>query len=311
MASSSFYASSPTVVLPPQQVPDQYFSNSHYRTDSSMTTPSGQFNNMTMSSLPPTPGSIAGRKRTRGDEHSPEEDNAEDGSISGPPSSPPKSRGEPIYGPGMTLIYPNDPGYYTMDAGSQSGTWVEERPPTLSSSPTRPIAVSRKSQRLDSRAPGLDDIARATQQFAPSRDASVPDPLIDEATRLLGISWVRMDGSEASRISQRAYTRWIQRHYPVLTHVELWFENNAIPGYLVCATNTNTGIKEYWLLSNDLHQAVLVTRNPEELVAKLSQPHRLQMASEMMFANLDAPSPRKEQQDPIDCSAQTGGMDLD
>ncbi|KAJ9620162.1 hypothetical protein H2203_007927 [Taxawa tesnikishii (nom. ined.)] len=309
---SSFYTSSPTILLPPQQTPDQYFHPAHYQqATATNATPSEAFNNLKMSSLPPTPSGIAGRKRSRGDIYGPGEEHHEDGSMV-MSSKPPKPRGEPVYGPGMTLIYPNDPGYSYYAEGSQSGTWVDEKLDQPKSSPQRPMAVSRKSQRLDRSAPGLDDIARANQQFV--RTNTADEPLIDEATRMLGISWIRMDATESSKISQRAYTKWIQRHYPILTHVDLWFENNAIPGYLASATNTNTGIKEYYLFSHDLHQAVLITRKPEELIASLSQPQLLlQQAENIINANLDAPSPKKDLPSPPSMTLvpETGGMELD
>lgn len=277
---SSFYTSSPTVVLPPQPTP--YFAQSQLQ-QSPTTMANAFFNHSTPSpkSLP----SVAGRKRSRNDEDDQEV------TLAAPVTTPPANRGEPIYGPGMTLIYPNDPrGHYNMDPTSQSGTWVEntwvENKPTTTTTTqaSRPDMPSRKSQRLAPSAPGPDDIALMAESSTHRRTAST-EPLIDEVTRLLGISWMRMDASEALQISAKAYTKWVRRHYPGLADVELWFENSSIPGYLGVATNKASGEKVFLLWSNDLKQAVLVTKDASELIAKLMSPQTIiSSATESMFA---------------------------
>lgn len=240
--------------------------------------------NRTTPSPKATP-SVIGRKRSRDD------DDDQEVNLVAPVQTPPIDRGEPIYGPGMTLTYPNDlRGHYNMDAGSQSGTWVEntwvdhpKQADAVAVPVSRPEMPSRKSQRLAPSAPTSEDIV-APSESTHRRTASA-EPLIDEVTRLLGISWMRMDASEALQISQKAYTKWIRRHYPGLADVELWFENSSIPGYLGVATNKATNMKVFLLWSNDLKQAVLVTRDPNELIAKLMSPQTIiSSATESMFA---------------------------
>ncbi|KAG8628718.1 hypothetical protein KVT40_002583 [Elsinoe batatas] len=286
MLPSHMLTDSPTMIAAP--VPDQYFHDGHYRPSNGLPTPPHTSNGTNQPSFPPTPseGAIAGRKRSRGDIYSPEDEHVDGSIVAEQVAPPPAPRGEPMYGPGMTLIYPNDlSGHYSADASTQSGTWVEEKADQGTVPTFRPIMATRKSQRLDSTASRLDDVA-AILQLAPRAPGT--EPLIDEATRMLGISWVRMDASETSQISQRAYTRWIDRHYPHLTNVEVWFENSAIPGYLGKATNTTNGLEEYYLWSLDLHQAILVTRNPSDLIVKLSQPQMsLSQATETIRADVE------------------------
>ena len=282
-SSNSFFTSSPTMVLPPNQ-PDQYFASSHYA-DSSMVdqTPNGFSNPFNPAeSIPATPGSLAGRKRSRGDIHAPEEEEEqlEDGSVETPVTeAPAKPRGKPIYGPGMTLIYPEDPGY-TAAAESQSGTWVEERAQRQQfplSHMKRPSISTRKSQRVDASACGPDNLAQLV--LPPQMREATAEPLIDEATRVLGISWTRMNSTEALRISQAAYTKWIQNHYPSLKDVSVWFENSAIPGYLVESQNAYSGQREYYIFSHDLTEARLVTSDSAQLVPRLKMLPALELAA--------------------------------
>ncbi|GAB7349412.1 hypothetical protein MBLNU459_g8529t1 [Dothideomycetes sp. NU459] len=294
---SSFYTSSPTVVLPMQQaLPDQYFHDCHYRSaiqQSPSGLPNGSFNtSLAPNSLPPTPsaGAIAGRKRSRGDNFSPEDD--QEGNATAPVKPVPVNRGDPVYGPGMTLIYPNDPsGHYNRDPSTEPGTWLEQRAEEAVNAvkdDRRPIMPSRKSQRLGAAATAVDNITPLAQTDCAKR-SNTAEPFIDEVTRLLGISWMRMDGSEGIQVRRKAYTRLIERHYPGLANVELWFENTSIQGYLGTALNKATGLQEFLLWSDDLKQAVLVTREPSELILKLGQPQTLvSSATESMFASSEA-----------------------
>ncbi|KAM3425590.1 hypothetical protein BST61_g7537 [Cercospora zeina] len=287
--SNSFFDNSPTVVLPPS-APNQYFVNSHYAQQQNSNArilnginPAGLANANAFNANATTPASIAGRKRSRGDifsQDDEEEEHLEDGSTVTPGSDGPvKPRGKPVYGPGMTLIYPEDPGYEAC-AESQSGTWKEElearRPFALAHS-KRPSVTSRKSQRMDSRAVGPDDLAQLV--LPPTMREVTNEPLIDEVTRRLGISWTRMDSSEARQINQRAYSKWISNHYPQLTDVSIWFENSSIPGYLVAALNAYNGQHEYYIFSEDLTEARLVTTDPSQLIVRLQMLPALHLAA--------------------------------
>ncbi|KAI5235557.1 hypothetical protein E4T43_09186 [Aureobasidium subglaciale] len=270
---SSFYASSPTVVLPAPS--SQYFPHSQIHQPPTTMANSPFFKQTTVPTQPLP--SAAGRKRSRDD------DDDEEVTLAAPLPSPPINRGEPIYGPGMTLN--------NQYGQSSIGTWVEntwvEAPQVapVTTQASRPAMPSRKSQRLAPSGPESNDIPSIAETSAHRRTASV-EPLIDEVTRLLGISWMRLDASEALQISAKAYTRWVRRHYPGLADVELWFENSSIPGYLGVATNKASGQKVFLLWSNDLKQAVLVTRDPNELVSKLMSPQTIiASATESMFAS--------------------------
>lgn len=273
------YASSPTIVL--QQNPaDQYFSSNHYANGTtSGVMPNGTSNAFTPTdSIPPTPGSLAGRKRSRGDIHATdeaEEEQLDDGSVpTQTEGAIVKPRGKPVYGPGMTLVYPEDPGYAAIAAESQSGTWLEERAERNQfqlGHAMRPSISSRKSQRRDGGAAGADDLAQLV--LPPQIREATTEPLIDEATRVLGISWTRMDSTEALRINQAAYSKWIQNHYPNLKNVVVWFENSAIPGYLVESGGT------FYIFSHDLTEARLITSDQTQLIPRLKMLPALHLAA--------------------------------
>ncbi|KAM0718744.1 hypothetical protein Q7P37_005815 [Cladosporium fusiforme] len=288
MATSNTFMPSPTEMMDTMDTapaPNQYFASGHYN---------GQVNGSIQmtngvgmplaptpnASIPTTPGSIIGRKRSRGDALADDEDIQPDGSLPTPASdSGNQPRGEPVMGPGMTLIYPGDPSY-PMSAESQSGTWVEEnqaRMPFQVQHLRRPSVTSRKSQRMDASASGPDDLAQLV--LPPNMREVTAEPLIDEATRKLGISWTRMDASEARQINQAAYAKFIVNHYPALREVKIWFENAALPGYLVQALNVYSGETEFYLFSNDLTEARLVTRDTDQLIARLQMLPALHLAA--------------------------------
>ncbi|KAK4503438.1 hypothetical protein PRZ48_004353 [Zasmidium cellare] len=306
MSSNSFFTSSPTVVLPPN-APNQYFANGHYADHQSNgpaingispnglsnangfasngftsngTTPNAFTPNGTTAAS--TPGSLAGRKRSRADvfDENEGDNRLDDGSVATPTTEElKKPRGKPVYGPGMTLIYPEDPGY-DMCAESQSGTWVEEhaeRKPFQLAHAKRPSVTSRKSQRMDTTASGPDDLAQLV--LPPSIREVTSEPLIDEATRALGISWTRMDSDEAHQIQERAYSKWIQNHYPGMKDIAIWFENKGLPAYLIAALNAYNGQHEYYIFSHDLTEARLVTTEPSQLIPRLRMLPALHLAA--------------------------------
>lgn len=297
MSSNSFFGNSPTVVLP-SMPSNQYFANGHYAEQHNSNahmlngispnaiTPNGIVDASALQSNVTTPGSIAGRKRSRGDIFSPEdgEELFEDGSRFTPTADESmKPRGKPVYGPGMTVLYPDDPGYQAC-AESQSGTWKEEqdaRRPFALAHTKRPSVTSRKSQRMDSKAIGPDDLA---QLVLPStiREATT-EPLIDEVTRRLGISWTRMDSTEVRQINQRSYSKWISNHYPQLRDVAIWFENSALDIYLVSCLNAYNGQHEYYIFSEDLTEARLVTTDPSQLIPRLQMLPALHLAAPAGF----------------------------
>ncbi|KAF2721692.1 hypothetical protein K431DRAFT_284619 [Polychaeton citri CBS 116435] len=286
MATNRFYTSSPTIVLPPNP-PEQYFGNHHYAGSSG---PDTLMDTLTSSAFPPAVGSstvtipgcsLAGRKRSRGDINSPEDELEQtigEGSKQVLPPSPPKSSG-PFIGSGMTSQYPENPAYQFV-AETKSATQAEEATALNESEQSqlqRPSVTSRKSQRRDFHAKGSDDLA---QLVLPSSIREITaEPLIDEATRALGISWTRMDQTEALLINRAAYGKYIQHHYPSLDDVTVWFENSALPGYLVNARNKYTGLQEFYIFSNDLTEARLVTSEPSQLLPRLQMLPALHLAA--------------------------------
>lgn len=321
---NSFFTSSPTVVLPPQH-PNQYFANGPFNNTLSQST--RPVNDQAMSTfaepmvttepIAPMPSSLAGRKRSRGDVHSPEEEaiDLEDGSITTCLTEVPiKPRGKPIYGPGMSLIYPEDPGYSAL-AESQSGTWVEERAELNQfqrqvAHAKRPSISSRKSLRKDTSTSADDHLAQLV--LPPQIREATTEPLIDEATRVLGISWTRLDGSEAGKISQAAYSKWIQNHYPSLKEVTVWFEEKSIPGYLVAAQNACTNETVFYIFSHDLTEARLVTNDPAQLVPRLKMlPNGLEVAAPggCIRAETDSASAAQNEVDRVEVAMATGGAE--
>lgn len=253
----SVFASAP-VIVPTQ--PNGYFGNSHYgglvNADQPMngitstSTPNG--------SIPPTPGSLAGRKRSRGDifDNDGEDEEIGDGSVSTELD-------------GVQSRTSATPGLPTV-AEAEPSMWTEAnmtRPAFELAHAKRPSLSSRKSQRKAADSSGSDDLAQLV--LPPQMREVTAEPLIDEATRALGISWARMDSTEALRINKAAYSKWIQNFYLGLENVEVWFENSALPGYLVEARNVYSGQTGYYIFSHDLTEARLVTTESAQLLPRL------------------------------------------
>lgn len=259
----NYYASSPTVVLQPQQ-PQGYFSP-HQRAHSPSAM--GKFR-----PKHPTPPSLnylaavsnatAGRKRSIADVDDPEE-NQPTGSVA--TSSPAKARGEPVYGPGMTLIYPEDPGY-SIAAESQSGTWYEEKIETEEKAAARPIALSRKSQRIspsrDVAVPSLNDMETQISEAIIDDNGNTINRLIIS----LGVGWKNVMTNPNLRDQARAYARFIERHFD-FTDVVVMLEKESLNCYFVKAKQH--GVQGYWLFSDTLKWCQLVGWSLERAVANL------------------------------------------
>ncbi|KAF2767808.1 hypothetical protein EJ03DRAFT_315099 [Teratosphaeria nubilosa] len=255
MAAPNYFSSaSPTVVLPPPHQ-DHYFDNQPYANGIRNGDTPNLFANAsafaTNASIPPTPGSIAGRKRSRGDINEVEEDEGRtyDGSI----------------------VTPTDG---DIDMNNEEQANHAQAGPVHQK---RPSVSSRKSQRRQRGGSGSGDLAQLLVPQA-IREAAA-EPLIDLATRVLGISWTRMDSTEALRITQAAYARYIQNHYPSLKDVAVWFEYKGIPGYLVQARNAYNGRQEYYIFSDDLTEGRLVTSEPDQLIPRLQMLPALHLAA--------------------------------
>lgn len=200
------------------------------------------------------------------------------------PAPAPAPKQKPIYGEGMVLLNP-DTGI-ALSAESQTGTWYEEtRESKQAAAPpvsSRSIALqsdaadlSRKSQRLDTSAPGLDDIALASmhqrlndpqlddQHRSLLQGGSTPpvEPLIDDATLLLGISWQRIDTDDDMAPAIRGWTKYIDNQYAAhLRESRMLLKSRALNAYLVSATPALAfaSAPAFYLFKEDLSQGQLV-----------------------------------------------------
>lgn len=200
-----------------------------------------------------------------------------------PVPAPPQ---EPIYGEGMVLLNPQTG--MTVSAESQTGTWYEETaenataaaPPVSSRSKTLSSDAAdvpgRKSQRLDNTAPGLDDIAlssmhrrlqhtnddsRRTLNPSGSNPFSPAEPLVDDATRLLGISWQRIGNDDDMSAAVRGWKKFIDNQFSTyLYDAQILMKNRALSAYLVSARPVGTALASsaFYLFTEDLTQAQLV-----------------------------------------------------
>ncbi|KAJ5978851.1 hypothetical protein N7501_002193 [Penicillium viridicatum] len=204
----------------------------------------------------------------------------------------PTPKVKPIYGEGMVLLNPQTG--LAISAESQTGTWYEQES-EVQQAAAAPISsrsnallsdaidVSRKSQRLDKSAPGLDDIAlssiRQRLDNPSSNDqhrtlnagpAPPTEPLVDDATRLLGIGWQRVntDGDMAPAV--RGWTKYIDNQYSAHLHdSQMLMKSRALNAYLVAATPTSGLSPAFYLFSEDLTQGQLVASSWEACLQNL------------------------------------------
>ncbi|KAL1610132.1 hypothetical protein SLS60_001797 [Paraconiothyrium brasiliense] len=281
----NYFASSPTVVLPPQQAHGYYAP--HQRSHSPGTyRPKYPIPPSLNYQASPVPNAKVGRKRSITDVDDPEE-NRPVGAVVTQELVKPKP--EPIYGPGMTLIYPGEPGY-AMAAESQSGTWYEEMiEKEEKAEPVRPIAVSRKSQRMDSATsivvPSINDMAM---------DAQRTDAIIDEnGTTLntlmssLGVGWKNVLTNPTLRDAARAYSRVIENHFD-LTDAVILLEKESLSAYLVRAKQH--GVQGFWLFADSLQWAQLVGWSLQRTVQNLMAGPVPQVEGERLTARQRTPS---------------------
>ncbi|KAJ5467671.1 hypothetical protein N7475_005423 [Penicillium sp. IBT 31633x] len=216
---------------------------------------------------------------------------------------------EPIYGEGMVLLNPQTG--LALSADSQTGTWYEQES-EMRQAAAAPVSsrsnallsdvidASRKSQRLDKSAPGLDDIAlssiRQRLNEPSSNDqhrtlnagpASSAEPLVDDATRLLGIGWQRVntDGDMAPAI--RGWTKYIDNQYSAHLHdSQMLLKSRALNAYLVTATPNSQSSPAFYLFSEDLTQGQLVASSWEACLQNLrNSPIIFEGATPLVAAN--------------------------
>jgi hypothetical protein len=280
----NYYASSPTVVLPPQQQHGYYSPHQHSHSPSAM----GNFR-----PKHPTPPSLnylaavsnatAGRKRSIADVDDPEE-NAPVGTIV--TQLPPKPKAEPIFGPGMTLIYPDAP-TRSIAAESQSGTWCEEKIESEEPAPdVRPIAVSRKSQRMDS-ATGITITPLNEMTIDSEQIIDDSGNTIDTLITSLGVGWKNIMTNSTLRDAARAYSRVIENHFD-LTDVTIMLEKESLSAYLVRAKQH--GVQGYYLFADSLQWCQLVGWSLQRTVTNLMSGPIPKVEGERMNARSRTPS---------------------
>lgn len=186
------------------------------------------------------------------------------------PDAPPRPIVEPqddwVYGEGMTLIKPN--AGYVADASTQSGTWMEEETASADAEVKRQLEAaqvnvrSRKLQRM-----GSDEAPTAASCGNVSPTTPAPEsngPVIDNFTLHLGIGWRKISDDDHIQAAARGWAKFIENHYP-LSDVQICLESKGLQSYLVKATDG------FFLFSEDLRQARLVSHNAETALRNLQQ----------------------------------------
>ncbi|KAF5866324.1 hypothetical protein ETB97_012490 [Aspergillus alliaceus] len=200
-----------------------------------------------------------------------------------PARAPPAQKEEPVYGEGMVLLNPRTG--LALSADSQTGTWYEESLASTAAAPTVSShfqtgpsnTCGRKSQRLDPSAPRLDDIALSSIQrlqdngkddahrLLNATNRSPDEPLVDDATHLLGISWQRIafDGDGDMAAAVRGWKKYIDKQFSAyLLDSQILMKNRALNAYLVAARPVTpfgpANSTAFYLFNDDLTQAQLV-----------------------------------------------------
>lgn len=178
------------------------------------------------------------------------------------------------------MVLLNPPTGMSVSAESQTGTWYEQTsenaaasaPPVSSRSKTLSNDITgRKSQRLDTSAPRLDDIALSSihQRLQNTTDdhrrtlnpanGSPDDPLVDDATRLLGISWQQISNDPDIAAAVRGWKKFIDNQYSShLQDSRILMKNRALDAFLVSARPLGAASSAFYLFTEDLTQGQLV-----------------------------------------------------
>ena len=197
--------------------------------------------------------SAAGRKRSRddiGDGH--EEDQAAAATI-----EPPKPKVEPIMGPGMTLIYPDDP-QLNIAAESQSGTWMEEEADAAPRTPNlqeRPRIIARKSMRLNENDPTNNSCSQSLE--------------IDPVILKLGIGWKRLAEHQAAAVAGEE--TYIRKQYS-FREPKILLQHEGLGIYIVRTKpdDAHSCWDNWWLFKDDLKSCRFLCNDEAELFRRLS-----------------------------------------
>ncbi|ORY63969.1 uncharacterized protein BCR38DRAFT_343616 [Pseudomassariella vexata] len=227
-----------------------------------------------------------------------------------------------VYGEGMVLIKKSSA--YVADAGTQSGTWLEERAAEEEARKIedaraihgqhRPSMRSNKSQRLD-----LSSVSMSTNSTPATRSSPVRDitdaiitpgfpadtrhqPVIDQFTLHLGIGWKRISDDEHIQAAARGWARYIENHFPI-TKVQIQLESKGLQSYLVKAAE---GI---FLFAEDLRRGQLVSRNMSRAFENLKVSPPAFEGAEVLTA-ATTPQPSLENAPSMMVAAQDVDMDM-
>ncbi|KAI0107063.1 hypothetical protein GGR51DRAFT_164789 [Nemania sp. FL0031] len=245
------------------------------------------------------PSLTAGRKRSR-DEAGVNLDVEEAKLQTVEPIKEPED--EWVYGEGMTLI--KSPSSYVASAGSQSGTWVEEKATAdekrkndearAINQQARPSLRSSKSQRLDMNVMTPPGAKTQSSRISPVRDidpaVSIPgrsvdassQPIVDNFTLHLGIGWSRISEDEHIQAAARGWARYIENHFPI-TNARIQLESKGLQSYLVEAS------EGFFLFAEDLRRGQLVSKDVNQTLLNLKSSPPAFEGLEVMTA---AESPR-------------------
>ncbi|KAK8086866.1 hypothetical protein PG994_001840 [Apiospora phragmitis] len=192
-----------------------------------------------------------------------------------------------VYGEGMVLI--KSPSTYVANAGSQSGTWLEEKAAKDAvrrneearsiNQQARPSLRSNKSQRLD-----MNNIPVPATNAPSNRSNPTRETVVDNLTLHLGIGWSRVSDSEHIQAASRGWARYIENHFPV-TNVNIQLESKGLQSYLVEAS------EGYFLFGEDLRQGQLVSRDLNQAFVNLkASPPVFEGAAPMVAAGTPQPT---------------------
>ncbi|KAK6083618.1 hypothetical protein SCUP234_02303 [Seiridium cupressi] len=176
-----------------------------------------------------------------------------------------------VFGEGMVLIKKSQA--YVAEAGSQSGTWLEEKAAIEEACKNeearafnqqeRPSLRSNKSQRLDmstfsaptdKRSSPTRDISDATVVASGLSADAGSQPIIDNFTLHLGIGWSRISNDEHREAAARGWARYIENHFPI-NNVQIQLESRGLQSYLVEAS------EGFFLFAEDLQRGQFVSRD--------------------------------------------------
>ncbi|KAF5001372.1 hypothetical protein FDECE_10976 [Fusarium decemcellulare] len=249
---STQFSSSPVLTMSPQPVHQSMgmASFGHHHTPPRFAPIPSQF-----AALQPVRPSAAGRKRSR-DEAS---ENLEPDVKSLPVEEPEE---EWVYGPGMTLIKPSS--RYVSDAGTQSGTWVEEKKAAEEAAvqEARSMIRNPKLQRVSNsqlRGPSAHTTSPLKTDLTTTANEG---PIVDNFTLHLGIGWRRISDDEHIQAAARGWARFIENHFPV-SNARILLESKGLQSYLVEA---NEG---FFLFAENLRQGQLVSQTAEGALQNL------------------------------------------